>query len=121
MTKKPKRKPDDEWLDDEGYPTDKALDRVSDWEKHYDEMLAFVRSIWRYAASGYYAEAEGEEDPSEKVYRLSTAGWSGNEEIIDALRDNKIFWALCWYSSTRGGHYVFKVPAMATRAKWGQG
>ena len=39
---------------------------------------------------------------------LHTGGWSGNEEIIDALGRNKMFWMLYWQKSERGGHYWFK-------------
>ena len=40
-------------------------------------------------------------------YDISTAGWSDNETIIDALMSN--FWirSLCWFQSNRGGRYIF--------------
>jgi len=40
---------------------------------------------------------------------LHTGGWSGNEELIDALQMTKGFWGFCWLKSTRGGHYYFKI------------
>lgn len=39
--------------------------------------------------------------------KLSTGGWSGCEEIITALSNNIPFWSLYWFSSERGGHYIF--------------
>lgn len=41
-------------------------------------------------------------------YRVSTGGWSENEEVIDALKCNIFFWTMYWYLSKRGGHYEFK-------------
>jgi len=38
---------------------------------------------------------------------VSTGGWSGNEELIGAMRMNFILWSQWWWSSRRGGHYVF--------------
>lgn len=44
---------------------------------------------------------------------LHTGGWSENEEIISAIMDGhychtvNLFWAMYWYQSTSGGHYVF--------------
>lgn len=40
---------------------------------------------------------------------LHTGGWSDCEVMIDYLeRENKIFWALYWFSTKRGGHYEFR-------------
>jgi len=40
---------------------------------------------------------------------LSTGGWSGNEDIIRALKKNFIFWSMYWQMNRRGGHYQFKI------------
>jgi acid stress-induced BolA-like protein IbaG/YrbA len=43
-------------------------------------------------------------------FTFVTGGWSGNDEIIDAMRSNQIFWHQCWESTHRGGKYVFELP-----------
>jgi hypothetical protein len=43
------------------------------------------------------------------LYKISTAGWFGNEDIIMSMNNNFKLWSLVWYSSKRGD-YKFKVP-----------
>lgn len=90
-------------LDEEGYPDPETLYRIRAWpiEDEYKDLLKFVADNWYYPD---YFRRRG------KTYRISTGGWSGNEEIIVALKQNTLFWLFCWYSSRRGGHYVFKIP-----------
>jgi hypothetical protein len=38
-----------------------------------------------------------------------TQGWSGNEDIMEALIKNKWFWMAFWKKSERGGHYYFEI------------
>jgi hypothetical protein len=92
-------------LGDDGYPTEAALECVRKWSyKDPAGMLAFVRSLWAYAECGYWSQQDA-------IYEVSTAGWSGNEDLIGAMRANRMFWTLCWLSSRRGGHYEFEIPA----------
>ena len=89
-----------ELLDDDGYPTDETLARIRTWPcGDFDGLMAFINSIWwqKYG----WKEARG-------YVHMSTGGWSGNEDIISALRENRVFWAMFWYSNKRGGHYIFK-------------
>jgi hypothetical protein len=85
------------------YPSEDELNRIEQWEiktdKDFTELMAFVKSIWNYTEWGWH-EKNG-------VYRISTGGWSGNEDIIRSLQENLMFWLMYWYSSRRGGHYVF--------------
>jgi len=62
--------------------------------------MSFIFSNWKYADCGYW-EQDGD------IYHISTAGWSGNEEVIASLRDNQVFWLMYWYQERRGGHYIF--------------
>lgn len=39
-----------------------------------------------------------------------TGGWSGNEDIINALGKNFMFWSSCWCASYAGGKHIFHLP-----------
>ena len=92
-------------IDEHGYPTEEALKKIINWPD--DDMLGlinFVKELWYYP--NYWHEDGGNKAIR---YEISTGGWSGNEDLIGAMRSNQIFWMLCWYSSRRGGHYIFEV------------
>lgn len=94
-------------LNSDGYPTKHTLERISKWPvqspDNCRELLEHVRSLWHH--SKYFQDAL---DGQEHVYKVSTCGWSGNEDLIEAMQLNRVFWSFCWYSSRRGGHYVFR-------------
>lgn len=91
----------------DGYPTEEELSRIREWpgEQGLSALLAFVKTCW-WAADWGWSEKDGKHG---REYHVSTGGWSGNEDIIGALRENSLFWAMCWESSRRGGHFVFQV------------
>jgi hypothetical protein len=98
---------------DDGYPTVEELNKISRWP--YTDGAAgwfgYIKSKWKYADAGMWTEATRTNGPKEleAVFGISTGGWSGNEDILDAMRKNNMLWMLSWYSSRRGGHYVFRV------------
>ena len=103
-----------EELLEDGYPTDATLDRVRAWTGTYGDLFALVREIWRYRDAGFWHEDKHE---LETVFQISTAGWSGNESLIAALRANRGFWAFTWHSEQRGGHFIFNLSnERATKA-----
>jgi hypothetical protein len=91
------------------YPTENELEQVrsllrDDFSpKSLIDFLEFLRSIWWNAEWGFRLSGK-------KVLKLhlSTGGWSGNEDIIEALMENFIFWSIGWVSARRGGHYEFR-------------
>lgn len=94
----------EELFDEDGYPTEWALHRVaqSPWTD-VPAAFEFIQSLWKFANMGYFERI----DVSEGVrYRLSTAGWSGNEGIIEAMKQNHLLWST-WQSTQVGGHYEF--------------
>jgi len=102
-----------EMLDEDGYPTDEALEAIEIW--HWDDAkgwFEFINSIWHLKSWGW-SEGEAEHDyrKDEKVYQyhISTAGWSGNESIIHAMQKNDWMWHMNWVQSRRGGHYIFEL------------
>jgi hypothetical protein len=101
-------------MDRDGYPTAKTLQRLRTWpDKDVNGALDFLAECWGghgYVSSELHGnEASVIDDDSEASYlRLATGGWSGNEDLIDALSENSIVWSLTWCLSGRGGLYIFK-------------
>lgn len=87
----------------ERYPSAIELREIEKWGTDYEALLDYVGSIWAYNDWGWKRKG--------RTFYVSTAGWSGNEDIIQAMQNNKnYFWFMCWYQSRRGGHYIFKIP-----------
>ncbi len=87
--------------DDNGYPEEEELERIKKWKvdkSNFDEFMDYVRSIWHWPE--FVKKVENR-------YVLVTGGWSGNESVIGAMKENRVFWLMYWQSSERGGRYVF--------------
>lgn len=90
--------------DDDRYPTEENLERIKTWPHggDYAELMDYVRGCWWMPSWGWKQDG--------RTYRLATGGWSGNEDLINAMSENAVFWSLCWLSARRGGGYDFKLP-----------
>ena len=106
---------DEDPLDEDGYPTQRTLWAIEHWP--FDDQsgwFAFLRTVWHLADWGWHEADESPKDPHAKeaapVHRwhLSTAGWSGNESLVAAMRANEMLWHSSWAQSRRGGHYIFE-------------
>lgn len=99
----------------DGYPTEELLETIRKWSGDFNELLSIIHDSWRYAKAGFWAEKDIEAgipnvwDSARREYQISTAGWSGNESLIEALRANTGFWFMCWLQERKGGHYIFEV------------
>lgn len=85
------------------YPTEEDLKFIKEFDvlkTDIVELISFIKNIWKYADIGYF-KFDGHN------LELHTAGWSGNEEIIETLKENTWFWNIYWQKSERGGHYYF--------------
>lgn len=101
-----------EYLDEDGYPTDAALDKIAHWEGDLTEIFEFIHSIWHLKSWGWHSEETNDDILKDRKvirYDISTAGWSGNEDIIRAMQENFWLWHLTWVQSRRGGHYIFQI------------
>lgn len=99
--------------DQDGYPTDDEIEKIKKWNGIKDPfgLIDFLEHIWNWPDFGIEKEetkTEFFDRPCLKLI-LHTGGWSGNEEIIDALQNN-FFWPIFWVNSHRGGHYEFEIP-----------
>lgn len=89
------------------YPTDEELKTIKEWDitkQDVFELVDFIHDIWWMPDWGFTLKGK-----RVKTLYLSTGGWSGNEDIIGAMKDNWLFWATYWEKSKRGGHYCFKI------------
>ena len=96
---------DIELLDKEGYPTEEILNYIKtyDLKQGIFLLLEILHKIWNY-----------KDCCKIKIKRtitleLITCGWSGNEDIVQALMENKVFWFSYWEESKKGGYYKFKI------------
>jgi hypothetical protein len=85
------------------YPSDDELKKIEAWPPGGDfaDLMEFAKSIWWMADWGWHQKGP--------IYKVSTGGWSGNEEIIGAMQKNFIFWSQCWRVHRTGGHFVFRI------------
>ena len=109
-------------LDNDGYPEEATLSAIAYWthEQGYGVLLAKIKEIWKwddYFTGPTMGSRKIAADRGKFFYHLSTGGWSGNEDIIGALRRNTLFWITCWESSKRGGHYEFSIRVEDAQSK----
>ncbi len=86
------------------YPTAQELDTLRHWDINDPKgWLEYAQSLWEYRDWGW-PDLEG---------IVSTAGWSGNEEIIAVMQEAQhgLLWHQVWQMTKRGGHYMLKLPA----------
>lgn len=99
-------------LDEDGYPTDAALDVIKLW--HFTDArgwFKFIENLWMQRDWGW-KEKDEPHDYKDKIvhrYYVSTGGWSGNEDLIRAMQKNHMMWNFNWLESRRGGHYIFEL------------
>ena len=79
------------------------MEAIREWPVPWTGLLDFVQSAWRHDYGRIWVPKEG-------FLNLATGGWSANEAIASALRDNRAFWAVYWDSSHRGGLDVLRMP-----------
>jgi len=101
-------------MPEDNYPTEEELKMVEEWpiKKRQDctDLLGYIKTIWWAADWGWHDPgSEGWKHEEKDWYHISTAGWSGNEDIIASMKKNYMFWMFTWQESRRGGHYKFKV------------
>jgi hypothetical protein len=90
----------------EGYPDDQELELIEKWDAINDTegLLSFIEPRWVHGRWDLQKTNIGD------IYlEVSTGGWSGNEDIIEALQRNFVFWSMYWHTHIRGGRYTFLI------------
>jgi hypothetical protein len=105
-------------LDNDGYPTDEWISFIKNFDNKTMPIMEFVellRNNWWMSDWGFNLQRKY--NGIRKLF-LSTGGWSGNEETINAILSN--FWLrnLLGYTQwNRGGHYIFEIPVKSAMQK----
>jgi hypothetical protein len=111
-------------MDSEGYPEEKELEYIKQFDcikQDVHKLIDYIEDIWWLSSWGFIKKEltekyESRDEIDEKPYKhkytyleLHTGGWSGNEDIITALQQNRHFFIFYWTESRVGGHYTFKI------------
>jgi len=82
------------------YPSEENLQTIRTWDyQDLDGLMEFIRPLFEEFGA---LRREGQD------WILATGGWSGNEDIINAIMDNTMVKIAYYYQWTRGGAYVFR-------------
>jgi hypothetical protein len=108
----------DEKMDDDLYPSEEDLEFVRKFDCSKDDVcviIEFIEEHWWSAEWGFKLHTTpsvlqefGFEDEEDVLLELHTGGWSGNEDIVRALKENEWFYTFYWDSSSVGGHEYFR-------------
>jgi len=92
------------------YPTEPELKYIEKFDitrRSVKELIDYVKSIWGFENWGFKLKGK------KVLYlELHTGGWSGNEEILQSLKKNYLFWGMYWEKSIKGGHHYFKIKEL---------
>lgn len=90
-------------FDSDGYPTEETKLAIKAWDfQDVPGWLKYIREAWNHHYGRMWEEGG--------TLKMATGGWSGNESITHAMRENYVLWSLLWESSHRGGLEVLNMP-----------
>jgi hypothetical protein len=90
------------------YHSKKELKEIENWSYNdYHNLINHLFDKWEYK-DYFIKEWKKNRGKPLLILKISTGGWSGNEDIIDALMKT-IFWDCFWSKTEKGGHYTFEV------------
>lgn len=100
-------------LDDEGYPTDEWLGFLRNYKP--SETLPIEEFVTDVLRQGWWMPEWGfklhKKYRGRKKLELHTGGWSGNEEVIEAIKSN--IWlagfSMRYEKWNMGGHFYFSI------------
>lgn len=99
------------------YPSQEQLKKISNWKlgsaDNFNNLVKYVKSLW-WSPSSFKVSGK-----RVITVKAATCGWSGNEDLIDALHANRAFWMLYWQKSERGGYHEFECR-VATKKELGK-
>jgi len=100
-----------ETLDSKGYPTDEFLKFIRDYTDETMAIMDFLDILadgWHFGDWGFKLKRKYN---GIRKLELHTGGWSGNEDIISAIRSNIYLthFRMRYVKWLTGGHFYFKI------------
>lgn len=92
-------------MDRDEYPEECELEFIRECRHDYMALMRYVQNRWHWGEDWYRYELTNEYHE----FYFATGGWSGNEDLIGALKENQMFWLVCWWRSERGGAFWFRL------------
>ena len=94
----------------DGYPTKKELTQIKQWPiEDFIGLINFICDLWCYNSEIHCEWIKDRIFGYRLRLDLRTVGWSGNEDIIEALLKNTMFNVLCYAEWKKGGQHVFEI------------
>lgn len=89
------------------YPTQQQLEAIEALDGGTPRaFMGLVRSAWNHNMG--FVSDERHEQEGWTSFTLVTGGWSGNEDLVAALK-RTMFHSMFWHSSDRGGKHVYGI------------
>lgn len=98
-----------------GYPSDDSLQLIHEWRPRngWIDLLEYMNECWCHRMGKVTSERHYNGGLDGKPFLLrftfATGGWSGNESVIEAARENEAAWRALHVFSGPGGVHVFEV------------
>ena len=92
--------------DGNGYPMKEDVEALQAWAGPVGDVPKVLQAVADYLNLNRYGQ--GKATLTDGTWRFVTGGWSGCEEVIDAIPP--IVHALAWQESHRGGLHVYRLP-----------
>lgn len=100
---------------DDPYPTDAELRIIQKWnvvKYNVPQLIDYIKSVWWAPDWGFHlrkGRAHFDHKACMKL-ELHTGGWSGNEDVVESLGRNFLFWSMTFRMMRAGGHFYFEIP-----------
>lgn len=100
----------------DAYPTEAELEAIKNWEPGGDDWshAAWLGVLQECSDAWNHDMGHALWDDKTKQMTFVTGGWSGNEDVLGALSENRLAHSMLWQSSHRGGRCIYGLRPEST-------
>jgi len=97
-------------MDAEGYPEKNELLLIEKWPLNNPfGLIDYIQDRWTFSSIRRKLGKDEVTKDHILFIEFHTIGWSGNEQLIDALLKNIVFRQMYYVSWKKGGHHYFEI------------